>query len=389
MAESGALASSSSSASGGAGASPGGGVLDRLSEWERRRQERQADAQYEALVQEMAPLTFAPQISAAASAAESRLPEDVKAALRSPEGAPGARPAALALAAGSEEALAEAQRRRENQLRAFLFRQARARADREARLEAGNFRGVVPAPRPRAAPPAGTVTVPHAPRLETAARASAAAASPSHAHAQAHAAAGSPARGGAAYWRLLHSASAGGAGAAGGAGGAGSPALVPLSALAGSHLPSPALVVPGSGAFSAAATWAGGAAPGAAPAVPMPFFAASPPPLPAAAPSPSAAGAAAWQRYGPDFAAALLNGGGAGAGAGVGAGAGGGSLRSQLLDIPLRGAAPAPALSAAPAGAAAFAPTTLEPAALLSQLSVRDLYDDSIAGALAQRAAER
>lgn len=86
----------------------------------------------------------------------------MKAALRSPEGAPGARPAAQAPA--TEQSLAEQQLRREHQLKAFLFRQARARAEREARLEAENVRGVVPSPRPpRAAAPAGAVTVPLAP----------------------------------------------------------------------------------------------------------------------------------------------------------------------------------------------------------------------------------
>jgi hypothetical protein len=149
----------------GAGAGAGDSsdaVLARRSEWDRRRQERLSDAQYEALLQEASELTFAPQISLQSQATESRLPEDVKAALRSIEGFAPASPNGGA---------ASSARRREALLQAFLHRQAKARAERELKQQLDSPRNAGAA----AASPrfTGAVTVPTAPVFATAQRAAA------------------------------------------------------------------------------------------------------------------------------------------------------------------------------------------------------------------------
>ena len=104
-------------------------LLLRFSEWERAKNDRRADAQYEALLQEAAELTFSPEISKLSQQIESRLPDDIKSALRSVDGAYTDMPGGNYL---DPETSYE---RREEMLRNFLLRQAKGRAEREKKID--------------------------------------------------------------------------------------------------------------------------------------------------------------------------------------------------------------------------------------------------------------
>jgi hypothetical protein len=205
-------------------------LLLRFSEWERAKNDRRADAQYEALLQEAAELTFSPEISKLSQQIESRLPDDIKSALRSVDGAYTDMPGGNYL---DPETSYE---RREEILRNFLLRQAKGRAEREKKIDFANpMSPRIPPSSPRYRP---RTTIPVEPVFATAQRAAA------HSSGGGQSPLGLSFRQGGVTSRGNMSS---------GSKTPVSPMLVPLHALpTATH--SPALVVPG-GSFSTGAVW--------------------------------------------------------------------------------------------------------------------------------------